>query len=182
MARVYPDGIRTGESYCFKTLEMCLASEGWQASRLRQFDRLASFGFSVIQLDEFPIPSVWHLEPCRSREHLHQPGNAADEWSKILQFVAKLCERAEAKGVLLTCEEPCAALLPHVSGYIDRQFNASCDLIYAPWTKSRSIQPVPLFSTMFRNVVTPFTDVDDGELARPPPREWLHAHKVKARH
>jgi len=182
MAKVYPDGIRNGESYCFKTLEMCPASEGWQASRLRQFDRLVSFGFRVIQLDEFPIPCVWHLEPCRSREHLHRPGDAADEWSKTLQFVAKLSERAEAKGVLLTCEEPCAALLPHVSGYIDRQFNANCDLIYAPWTKSRSIHPVPLFSTMFGEVVTPFTDVDDVELARTPPGAWLHAHKLKARH
>ncbi len=83
--------------------------------------------------------------------------------------------------MLLTCEEPCAALLPHVSGYIDCQFNANCDLIYAHWTKSRSIQPVPLFSTMFGDVVTPFTDVDDVELARTPPGAWLHAHKVKAR-
>ncbi len=181
MAKVYPDGIRHGESYCFKTVEMCPASEGWQASRLRQIDRLVSFGFRVIQLDEFPIPCVWHLEPCRSREHLHQPGDAADEWLKTLQLVAKLSERAEAKGVLLTCEEPCAALLPHFSGYIDRQFNANCDLIYAPWMKSRSIQPVPLFSTMFRDVVTPFTDVDDVELARTPPGEWLQVHKVKAR-
>jgi hypothetical protein len=182
MAKVYPNGIRHRESYCFKSLEMCPASEDWQASRLRQFDRLVSFGFRVIQLDEFPIPGVWHLEPCLSQEHLHRPGNAADEWSKSLQLVARLSECAEAKGVLITCEEPCAALLPHVSGYIDRQFNANYDLIYAPWTKSRSIQAVQLFSTMFGNLVTPFTNVDDLELARTPPGAWLQVHKVKSRH
>ncbi len=91
MAKVYPDGIRNGESYCFNTLEMCQASERWQASRLRQFDRFVGFGFQVIQLDEFPIQCVWHLEPSQSREHLHRPGDADDEWSKALQFVTKVC-------------------------------------------------------------------------------------------
>ena len=35
---------------------------------------------------------------------------------------------------------------------------------------------------MFEDVVTPFTDVDDVELARTPPASWLEGHKVKARH
>jgi hypothetical protein len=34
---------------------------------------------------------------------------------------------------------------------------------------------------MFGDVETPFTDVDDVELARTLPGAWLQVHKVKAR-
>ena len=176
MARQDRSGMMT-EHGAFDAVDMCLACEAWQVSRLKEFDHLVNVGFKVIQLDEFPIPPVWHVSPCMARGHLHDPGDVVGEWSEIAKFLAELSRRAETAGVTLTCEEPSAALLPFVSGYIDRQFNDKIDL-YKPWRKSSAIQTIPLFSTVFREVCTPYTDADEADPARMAPKDWIKAHEV----
>jgi hypothetical protein len=178
-AKIYATGTNSSTGVC-NVIDMCPASEGWQKSRLEQFDRIVSLGFRFIQLDEFPIPAFWHVNPCLARNHLHKSGDVVDEWRWTLELVRALATRANTHGVVLTSEEPSAALLPYVSGYIDRQFNNSIDL-YAPWKKSRSVKPIPFFSSMFGDICTPYTDVDDTEPAREPPFGWLKQHKIWAK-
>jgi hypothetical protein len=178
-AKLYSTGTNSTAGSC-NAIDMCLAAEGWQKSRLEQFDRLIRLGFRFIQLDEFPIPPFWHVNPCLAKNHLHKSGDAVDEWRRTLELVSALAKRADRHGVVLTSEEPSAALLPYVSGYIDRQFNNSIDL-YAPWKKSRSVQPIPFFSSMFGDICTPYTDLDDAEPAREPPFGWLKQHKIWAK-
>lgn len=177
MAKLFDGHIRDDNNYSFAAIDMCLADERWQASRLREFDKLIALGFKVIQLDEFPLPPVWHVAPCGAADHLHRPNDAADEWDKSIAFVKRLSERAAKHGVILTCEEPSAALLPYVGGYIDRQYNDSIDLYWMK-DKTKSIETAPIFSTMFADVVTPYTDTDGPNPARNPPAHWLQAHKI----
>jgi hypothetical protein len=180
MLKSYPPGTQApGGQYASKSLDACLASAGWQRSRLEQLDRLADLGFQVLQIDEFPIPAVWHHAPCQATTHLHRPGDIADEWRQIDRFLQTLAARAKARGVLLTCEEPSAALLPYVAGYIDRQFNDSIDL-YRRFRKSGGARVIPLFSALFGALVTPYTDADEAEPARRPPAGWLVQHKLYA--
>jgi Domain of unknown function (DUF6259) len=176
--KLYAAGTNSSTGSC-NGIDMCPASEGWQKSRLEQLDRLVSLGFRFIQLDEFPIPAFWHVNPCLAENHLHKPGDAADEWRWTLELMKALATRASARGVVLTSEEPSAVLLPYVSGYIDRQFNNSIDL-YAIWKKSRSIHPIPFFSAMFGDICTPYTDADESEPAREPPVGWLKQYKIRA--
>ena len=177
MAKLFNGKIREDDAYAYKSIDMCLDSEGWQASRIKELDRLVDAGFKVIQLDEFPIAPVWNVIPCQASDHLHQPGDASDEWTKSIAFIKLLSDRAQKRGVLLTCEEPSAALLPYISGYVDRQFNDSIDLY---WMRHRSprITTLPIFSTMFGDLATPYTDVDGADPARVPPKAWLQAHKM----
>jgi hypothetical protein len=147
------------DQYTFRSIEMCLASAAWQASRIQALERLASAGFKVIQLDEFPIPARWDAAPCDATDHLHRPGDLADEWRHIMALVGGIASVARARGITLTTEEPSAALLPYVSGYEDRIFNQDHE-IYAAWRKSPHANTIPLFSTMFGQIVTPYTDVD----------------------
>lgn len=177
MAKLFDGKIREDDEYAYKAIDMCLASERWQASRIRELDRLMDAGFKVIQLDEFPIASVWNVVPCQATDHLHKPGDASDEWTQSTAFIKLLSDRAQKRGVLLTCEEPSAALLPYISGYVDRQFNDSIDL-YWMRHRSRRITTLPIFSTMFGDLTTPYTDVDGAEPARVPPKFWLRAHKM----
>ena len=177
MAKLFEGKTREDDGYAYKAIDMCLASERWQASRIRELDRLMDAGFKVIQLDEFPIAPVWNVAACQAKNHLHRPGDAVDEWSRSIAFVRELSDRAQKRGVLLTCEEPSAALLPYVSGYVDRQYNDSIDL-YWMRRRSRRFRTIPVFSTMFEDLTTPYTDVDGAEPAREPPGSWLRMHKM----
>jgi hypothetical protein len=177
MAKRFDGHITTDDNYAYRAVDMCLASQAWQTSRLQQFDKLADVGFKVIQLDEFPIPPVWHAAACTATGHLHKPADAGDEWAKTMAFIAKLSARAADRGILLTCEEPSAAMLPYVSGYIDRQYNDATS-VYAPWNRSKLIHTAPIFSTTFGDLVTPYTDADGVDPARKPPEGWLEAHKI----
>jgi hypothetical protein len=175
-ARVLPGGLEPEKGqYQSRSFTMCLAARGWQQSRLRELDHLARLGFKVIQLDEFPIPFHWHSVACQARTHLHRPGDIADEWKQIGIFLRTLGARARARGLWLTSEEPSAALLPYLSGYIDRQFNAGIDL-YRDFREA-GVRPVPLFSLMFGDLATPYTDADGPDPARTPPPGWLVQHK-----
>ena len=180
MAKRFDGKIREDDNYQYKAIDMCLASAQWQASRIAELDRLMDAGFKVIQLDEFPVPPVWNVAPCQAKGHLHQPGDARDEWSRSVEFIRTLSDRARQRGVLLTCEEPSAALLPYVCGYIDRQFNDGTDL-YWPCHRSPRFTAIPVFSTMFGDLTTPYTDVDGADPAREPPKSWLRAHKMTQR-
>jgi hypothetical protein len=173
----YADGNNIYESYHFRALEMCLASKEWQESRFNEFNRLINCGFKVIQLDEFPIPTYWHVIPCQSQNHLHKPNDLVDEWNKIMMFIKKLYNQARKHNILLTSEEPSAVLLPYISGYIDRIYNDSSD-IYGVWKKSKHIQTIPLFSTMFGNITTPYTDVSPS---KQPAKNWLKMVKVPSK-
>jgi hypothetical protein len=77
-----------------------------------------------------------------------------------LPGLRKLADRAHRRGVLLTCDEPSAALVPYVAGYIDRQFNDSIDL-YRVFRSSAQAAPIPFFSMVFGDLVTPYTDSDE---------------------
>jgi hypothetical protein len=176
MLKVYPGVPATVDQFAFKSLDACLASAPWQRSRLEQFDRLAGLGFKVVQIDEFPIPHHWHGVACQASGHLHRPGDLADEWRHIEAFLGELAARARRRGVLLTCEEPSALMLPYVSGYIDRQFNDSIDL-YQSFRGPRS-GPIPLFSMVFGDLVTPYTDNDEDGPARRPPPGWIEQYKM----
>jgi hypothetical protein len=177
MAKQYDGQPRDDDHWAYRSLVMCLGSAEWQASRIAAFEALADAGVDVVQLDEFPIPPVWHVAACGSDRHLHRRGDAADEWAASLAFIQRLSTRARERGVLLTCEEPSAALLPYVAGYIDRQFNDSIDL-YPMRRQSERFEPVPAFSTMFGDLVTPYTDADGAAPARTPPAGWLIMRKV----
>jgi hypothetical protein len=177
MLRVFPASSAGANQFSFQSLDACLASAGWQRSRLAQLDRIADLGFRVVQLDEFPIPHFWHTVPCESAQHLHRPGDIVDEWRQIDLFLAKLAARARARGVLLTSEEPSALMLPYIAGYIDRQFNDSIDL-YHSFRASKHATPIPLFSTVFGTLATPYTDTDEAALARRPPPGWIEQHKL----
>ena len=175
--RQFPAGTRIDAGqWSFKSVDMCLASEPWQRSRISELDALADLGFKVVQLDEFPIPSLWHVNACQAQGHLHKPNDAVDEWRRIMSFVAILSKKADERGIRLTCEEPSAALLPFVCGYVDRQYNQSIDL-YAPWKKGKGIVPIPLFSTLFGDLATPYTDVEEAEEIPKPPARWLINYK-----
>lgn len=180
MLKQYPGTRITKDQFAFKSLDMCLASAGWQSSRLREFDRLVKMGFKVIQIDEFPIPSFWHTVACQSRRHLHKPNDIVDEWRHIDRFLGQLAARARKKKVFLTCEEPSGVMVPYVSGYIDRMFNDSIDL-YSMWRKNANTPPTPFFSLIFGDRVTPYTDADEAEPARQPPPGWLKQHKLYAK-
>jgi hypothetical protein len=179
MLRQYPGGTKPAEG-SFRSVDMCLASREWQHSRLREFDRLADLGFRVIQIDEFPIPRLWHTQPCLAHHHLHKSNDIVDEWRHVARFLRQLADRARRKDVLLTCEEPSGALLPYVAGYIDRMFNASID-IYRMWRNNARVLPTPFFSAVFGDMVTPYTDADEAEPARRPPAGWLKQHKLYPR-
>ncbi len=175
-ARVFPPGMDDGHAADrFRSIPMCPASRGWQRSRLAQLDRLADLGFKVIQLDEFPIPQRWETVPCQSDQHLHRPNDIVDEWKQIDIFLQELSTRARRRNILLTCEEPSAALLPYVAGYIDRQFNDSIEL-YRVFRKMGG-HPIPLFSQIFGGLATPYTDADERDPVREPPPGWLKQHK-----
>src|SRR5690606_15286620 len=108
-------------------------SRAWQDSRKAELERLAGLGFRVIQLDEFPIATHWHAEPCLAKGHEHAPGDFAGEWQSVIAFTKELAKRAKELGILLTSEEPSAALLGVTHGYIDRLFNPEPG-IYDFWT------------------------------------------------
>jgi hypothetical protein len=174
-AKLYPDGIHDGQQYGFRWKEMCPASATWQAMRLRELKHLIDVGFRIIALDEFPLGARWDSAPCLSRTHLHHPADFADEWRVTLEFVQWLSAYAREHGVLLTSEEPSAALLPYAAGYTNGMFNQPRDVMYSHWAKSPDIEPVPLFSTMFKNIVTPYTRTD---FKGPPPPGWIAQYKV----
>jgi hypothetical protein len=161
------------DAYGYRAVEMCPAAAPWQASRFRELERLIATGYRVIQLDELPIATRWHAAACRATGHLHAPGDLAGEWRQTLALVRRLAEAAHRHGVLLTSEEPSAALLPYVAGYVDRQFNAEPD-VYGFW--GGDAVRVPLFSTIFAGVVTPYTDIDP--VTTPPPG-WLVMRKER---
>ncbi len=167
--KLYEDGPHEVDQYAFKAKEMCLGSPVWQASRRAELEHLVREGFRVVQLDEFPISPSWDVAPCRATNHLHRPNDAADEWRVARAFVAGLATYARAHDVLLTTEEPNAALLPYVSGYTDGIWNEPQD-VYEFWTKSPDIRPVPLFSTLFGARMTPYTRAG---VKRAPPAGWL---------
>jgi hypothetical protein len=178
MLKVYPPSVKAPDAqYASKSVDACLASSGWQKSRLQQFEQLANLGFKMVQIDEFPIPSLWRQAPCQSTAHLHRANDIVDEWKQIESFLTRLSARARARGILLTCEEPSAAMLPYVAGYIDRQFNDSIEL-YRQFRKTPLTGPIPLFSMLFGHLVTPYTDADEAEPARQPPAGWLKQHKL----
>jgi hypothetical protein len=173
MARLYPE-VNAIAQYTFKAWEMCLGSRGWQRSRMRQLERLVGLGYKVVALDEFPMPARWDVQGCRSSEHLHRAGDLADEWRVTIELVRRLARYAAAHGVLLSSEEPSAALLPFVSGYVDRIANRDPD-VYAWFRKGTEDPAVPLFSTVFGDRMTPYTDLDPSG---PLPRGWLPMRKV----
>jgi hypothetical protein len=180
MLKVIPGAAEPTKQFAFQALDACLASQGWQRSRLAQLQKLADLGFKVIQLDEFPIPRFWHTVPCQSAAHLHRPGDIVDEWRQVDRFLKDLAAQARARDLLLTCEEPSALMLPYVAGYIDRQFNDSIDL-YRPFRKSARAAPIPFFSMMFGDIATPYTDTDENAPARRPPAGWIEQDKVSPR-
>jgi len=89
--------------------------------------------------------------------------------------VKKLSEYARAHDVLLSEEEPSAAFLPFVSGYVDRIANPPA--MYEIWQKVPSATVVPLFSTMFGDRTTPYTDPSP---TKPVPRGWMTTTKIES--
>jgi hypothetical protein len=160
--------------HAFEAVEMCLASKAWQKSRMGELERIAALGFRVVQLDEFPIATRWHAEPCRAAGHDHAPGDLAGEWRSVLAFLRELSARAEKLGLLLTSEEPSAALLDFTQGYLERQANREPD-VYGFWSRSPLVRTVPLFSSAFGSRSTAYTDADpEGEV----PRGWIVMTKI----
>jgi hypothetical protein len=168
-----PKGLNVIRQHAFEAVEMCLCTRAWQSSRKLELERLAKLGFRVIQLDEFPVATRWHAEPCLGEGHEHAAGDLAGEWRCTLGFVRELAKRAEALGVMLTSEEPSGALLDLTQGYIDRIANREPD-IYGFWTRSAHARPIALFSRAFSGMTTPYTDADPDERA---PDGWLRMHK-----
>jgi len=175
MARLGPGGVRTSEQWGFRAWEMCLGSREWQASRMRELEKLVALGYRVIALDEFPIPIGWEATGCTATNHLHRPGDFADEARVAREFVARIAAYARAHGVLLGAEEPSAALLPMISGYVDRLANPPA--MYEIWQKVKGATPVPLFSTMFGDLATPYTDPSPSA---PVPRGWITTTKIES--
>ena len=173
-AKVYADGVHTFPQYVFESLEMCLGSAAWQASRFEQMKKLVELGYRVIALDEFPTAPRWDAQGCHATNHLHRPGDFEDEWRISRAFIAKLADYAHAHGVLLTSEEPSAMLLPFTSGYMDGSYNDPPDM-YESWQRSDHAKRIPLFSTMFGALVTPYTRSGVGAS---PPKGWLVQEKV----
>jgi hypothetical protein len=165
-------GLASGAARRDGPLEMCLAAEVWQRSRIGQLERLAAAGFKVIQLSEFPRGAPGLVEPCRAEGHAHRPGDAADEWREVFRFLARLAARAEELKVSLTCDEPCAALLPFVCGYLDRQQDSRTQ-DYAPWTRHAAVTAVPFFSAVFGDHASAYTEPLDPDPARKLPGGWL---------
>jgi hypothetical protein len=175
-AKLYATGVYDFSQYVFKSLEMCLGAEAWQRSRLEELEKLVGLGFKVIAFDEFPTSPKWGTEACRATNHLHRPSDFADEWRVTLDLVRRLSAYAHEHGVLLSSEEPSTMLLPFTSGYTDGMFNDPPDM-YEHWQKSKETERIPLFSTMFGNLVTPYTRIGG---APQPPKGWLVQQKVEA--
>jgi hypothetical protein len=154
--------------YVFESVVMCSASAEWQASRMRELEKLVGLGFKVVAMDEFPLSATWDTHGCTSTHHLHRAGDLEDESRITRDFVAKLSDYARAHGVLLSEEEPSAAFLPFISGYVDRIANPPA--MYEIWQKVPNASVVPLFSTMFGALVTPYTDPSP---TKPVPSGWI---------
>lgn len=147
----------------------------WQASRMRELEKLVGLGFKVVALDEFPLSATWDTHGCTSTHHLHRAADLEDESRITRDFVKKLSEYARAHDVLLSEEEPSAAFLPFVSGYVDRIANPPA--MYEIWQKVPSATVVPLFSTMFGDRTTPYTDPSP---TKPVPRGWMTTTKIES--
>jgi hypothetical protein len=173
-AKQYANGPNEIAQYSFKAIEMCLGSKEWQASRLAEMDRLLAAGFKVIALDEFPTTPHWDGEPCASRDHFHRPSDPASEWDITLRFIALLQLRAHQHRVLLGSEEPSAGILPYIAAYMDGTFNDPPEM-YEWFSKNAQVERIPLFSTMFSNIVTPITRPSPK---KPAPAPWLTMRKV----
>lgn len=177
-AKQYADGIYDFPQFVFKSIEMCLGAEAWQASRFEEMKKLVDIGFKVIAFDEFPAPTKWGLEPCRAKDHMHKPNDVADEWRVTNELVRRLSDYAHAHGVLLASEEPSTLLFPFTSGYMNGMFNEPSDM-YDHWQKSKETERIALFSTMFGNRLTPYTRIG-GTPA--PPKPWLVQEQISAGH
>jgi hypothetical protein len=153
---------------------MCLGAEEWQRSRFEEMKKLIDLGFTVIAYDEFPTSPKWGTEACRATNHSHRPNDFADEWSVSLDLVRRLSKYAHEHGVLLSSEEPSTMLFPFTSAYMDGTFNDPPDM-YEPWQKSKAIERIPLFSTMFGAQLTPYTRIGGSPK---PPKPWLVQEKV----
>ena len=173
-AKLYASGSNDFAQYVFRSLEMCLGAGAWQRSRLEEMKKLVSLGFKVIALDEFPTSPKWTAEACRATNHLHRPDDFADEWRVSMDLIRRLAAYAREHGVLLSSEEPSLILLPFTSGYMDGMFNDPPDM-YEHWQKSKETERIPLYSSMFGALVTPYTRV--GGQPRPP-KGWLVQEKV----
>ncbi|MEO6419483.1 MAG: hypothetical protein ABIP39_08765, partial [Polyangiaceae bacterium] len=178
MARLRKDGSVPGvEQFNFKSWEMCIASEAWEKSRWRELEKLVALGFKVIALDEFPIPSSeWRAIGCSAKNHLHKPDDFPDEARIVRAFVERMARYAHDHGVLISEEEPSAAYLPFISGYVDRISNPPD--MYEGYAKTKGATVVPLFSTMFGQLATPYTDPNAKTPALP---GWLPNVKVEGK-
>ncbi len=172
-AKLHRSGLKEQDQYTFRWVEMCTGAKAWQEFRLEQFERLVDLGFKVIQLDEFPLSYTWGDEPCFAEDHDHKPGSSHAEWQAAQSLLRRIAERAKEHGVFLTTEEPSMVTLPYTSGYIDRIANDEPD-IYGFWTSTGKVRPVPLFSSIFGDVVTPYSDIDPE---RDLPEGWLKMTK-----
>lgn len=173
-ARLHDGKLNDIALYTFKAWEMCLGSAEWQASRLRELNKLLDAGVDVVAIDEFPSSPHWGADACEATNHLHEPNDLVDEWRVTMRFIQKVAAIAHGRGALLSTEEPSAVLLPYVSGYMDGTFNEPADF-YQFWTKSPDIAPIPLFSTMFGDRMTPYTRPD---VVRGRPRGWIIQRKI----
>ncbi len=65
-------------------------------------------------------------------------------------------------------------LFPFTSGYMDGTFNEPPEM-YEHWQKSKDVERIPLFSTMFGAQLTPYTRIGGSPK---PQKPWLVQEKV----
>lgn len=137
---------------------MCPMTEFWHDMVVNNTLNCLDLGVDVVQIDEFPIGSIY---PCYNESHGHTLGYSReipDAYRSILAE-ARTLGRLLNPDFILSMEEPCEYYLPYMDTYVSRD-NAPEFLIYpiAVELYGNDMEYIPFFSHVYHEYITAFSE------------------------
>ncbi|MGA1820370.1 MAG: DUF6259 domain-containing protein [Thermoplasmatota archaeon] len=137
---------------------MCPMTEFWQNMVVNNLLGCLDLGVDVVQIDEFPIGSIY---PCYNASHGHPLGYSKDIAEAYLSILreARSLGRAVNPDLIMSMEEPCEYYIPYMDTYVSRD-NAPEFLLYpfAVEIFGNEVEFVPFFSQVYHEYITAFAE------------------------
>lgn len=153
------------ESIGWQSARMCPMTDFWHNMVVENALESARLGCDIIQIDEFPIGSIY---PCYNASHDHPLGYSNEislAYISILEDIRTQGRKINPQ-LIMSIEEPCELYLPYIDTYVSRDCAPEGLLyMYLVDTYGDSIEFIPFFSFVYHEYVTSFGEgigLDEG--------------------
>lgn len=137
---------------------MCPMTDFWQEMVINNTSDCIDLGVDVVQIDEFPIGSVY---PCYNTSHGHPLGYSNEITNSYRHILNGSRQNGRMKNddLIMSMEEPCEFYIPYMDTYVSRD-NSPEFMIYpfAVQIYGDDVEFIPFFSHVYHEYITAFAE------------------------